>query len=271
MGHSAMPQKQRDVLKPKGQGEGPLGGALEKGAGVASDLWRRIRSRALSAVSPEAEAQLYEVHKEWLGDLSGKKVLEIGGGSPLSPWLAETARTYHAVSADPAKLEALKAVLGERKNARLIEADAMSGAFRDTGYDVIYVHSVLHRLAECGPFLDRLLKKLAIEGRVVTTDPADGGAVTRLVRSIDRPFRNETGPDHPVTEDLKRELAERFYLIECVAPFRLGKAALVLGVLHPEFGRKLSERLIASDLKDRAAFNRLTSSLQVSFLLGAPD
>ncbi|RIA01178.1 methyltransferase type 12 [Cereibacter sphaeroides] len=271
MGHSAMPQNQSDRLKSKGSGDGPLGTALGRGAGVASDLWRRIRTRALSAIGPEAEAQLYEVHKEWLGDLSGKKVLEIGGGSPLSPWLADTARTYHAVSADPAELEALKVRLGEGRTARLIEADPMSGAFRETGYDVIYLHSVLHRMAERGPFLDRLLKKLAIEGRVVTTDPADGGALTRLVRTIDRPFRAESLPEHPVTEELKAELAERFYLINCVAPFRLGKAALVLGALHPELGRRVSERLIAADLKDRAAFNRLNASLQVSFLLGAPD
>ncbi|WP_420022646.1 class I SAM-dependent methyltransferase [Cereibacter azotoformans] len=271
MGHSAMPDKQRDVLKPNGPASGPVGGALEKGAALASELWLRIRTRALSAISPAAEAQLYEVHKEWLGDLSGKKVLEVGGGSPLTPWLAETARTYHAVSDDPARIEALQAQLGERRNARLIDADVMSGAFRDTGYDVIYLHSVLHRLEDRGPLLDRLLKKLAIEGRMVTTDPADGGGVTRLLRSIDRPFRTDTSPHHPVTEDLKRELAERFYLINCVAPFRMGKAALVMGVLHPETGRKLSERLIASDLKDRAAFNRLNSSLKVSFLLGAPD
>lgn len=271
MGHSAMPQKLRDALKQKGQDGGRIGNAVETLRRLASDLWTTIRTRALSAISPGAGEQIYAVHRDWLGDLSGRKVLELGGGSPLSGWLADTARTYHVVDPDPARLEALKQRLGEGRNARLIEADVMSGAFRDSGYDVIYAHSVLHRLEDRGPFLDRLLKKLAIEGRIVTTDPAEGGLLTRLVRGIDRPFRDEAGPDHPVTEAMKHELSERFYLIGCIAPFRRAKAAMVLGVIHPELGRRLSDRLMEQDLKDRAAFGRLGSGLQVSFLLGAPD
>ncbi|WP_096785243.1 bifunctional 2-polyprenyl-6-hydroxyphenol methylase/3-demethylubiquinol 3-O-methyltransferase UbiG [Rhodobacter sp. CZR27] len=271
MGNYAMPQKLRDALKQKGEVGGRIGNALDTAARLASDLWKGMRTRALSAASPEANDRLYDVHKEWLGDLSGKKVLELGGGSPLSGWLAATARTYHVVDADPARLEALKPVLGEGRNARLIEADVMSGSFREGGYDVIYLHSVLHRLADRGPLLDRLLKKLAIEGRIVTTDPAEGGPLTRLLRRIDRPFRADATPDFPVTEEVKRELSERFYLIGCVTPFRRAKAAMALGVIHPDLGRSLAERLMEADLKDRAAFGRLRSALQVSFLLGAPD
>ena len=75
------------------------GGLTSDVNGFATNLWRRMRLRALETVSRSARAQVYEIHRQWMGDLSQKKVLElgVGHGSPVSRHLATHSAAYHAL------------------------------------------------------------------------------------------------------------------------------------------------------------------------------
>ena len=68
----------------------------------------------MASVSEAARWQVYERQKLWLGDLSGAKVLDLGVamGSPLTEWMAGTAREMHLLDLSEMQIEVLKGWLG---------------------------------------------------------------------------------------------------------------------------------------------------------------
>jgi 2-polyprenyl-3-methyl-5-hydroxy-6-metoxy-1,4-benzoquinol methylase len=64
---------------------------------TATSLWARTRL-AMQAMRQDAAIgdDVLEMHRRWLGDLSGKKVLDLGcfAGNPLSMHLARTSASY---------------------------------------------------------------------------------------------------------------------------------------------------------------------------------
>lgn len=141
--------------------------------GVATNAWRRIRHRALDAVSPDGRAGLDERHRAWLADLSGKKVLELGSGSgsALTWHLAHGAREYHAIDLSSSRIAKLGSKLAGRPNVTLHVGDVLAEDYAEAGFDVIYARSMVHHFRHLGLLLDKLDSMLASGGRIVTFDP----------------------------------------------------------------------------------------------------
>ena len=70
----------------------------DRSENFASSLWRSIRSGSLNSFTKKynLKDRVYDQHKIWLGDLSDKKVLDLGcfSGNALSLYIAERAKQY---------------------------------------------------------------------------------------------------------------------------------------------------------------------------------
>lgn len=165
-------------------------------AGLRESL---ARYRAEIGVRDEA----VRLQREWLGDLRGKRVLEIGcgAGNILTMEIARAAGEYVGVDlqADRVrKLEAKLAAAGLRQ-ARAQEGDvlAMDGAVGR--FDVIYAGSVLHAFGDIDGAAQALGRLLEPGGVLVAWEPMKTGWTVRLVRGLYRPFQRNRRWHHPLT------------------------------------------------------------------------
>jgi 2-polyprenyl-3-methyl-5-hydroxy-6-metoxy-1,4-benzoquinol methylase len=150
---------------------------LESG-GKISYLWGRARF-ALQKVRSEAriDEDVLALHRNWLGDLSDKKVLDLGcfSGNDLSLELARNSSSYLGIDLSKRAIESLNfdlreaGLYGSRTRAEAI--DFLSPDFVETGFDVVYAKSVLHHFEHLGAMLEVLREKVAPGGVVVSWDP----------------------------------------------------------------------------------------------------
>lgn len=236
----------------------------------ATNLWSRLRHRAMVAVSDEQREQVYEVHRDWLGDLEGCKVLDLGAGagSPLSGWLAENAGAYDAVELSEMQLDILKDNIGDGPNRRFIAADFLDPEATDDDYDVIYAHAVLHHFEFIDVALDIVRDKLKPGGKLVTYDPLQTWLPIRIFRALFRPFQTDADWEFPLTGRAMSQIEARFRVVSRLGVFNRGKWALILGVLSPRLGQRYGDALFSADFDGQERGVR--SSLHLSHLLRRP-
>src|SRR5215470_13775814 len=135
--------------------------------GLATNLWRRWRGRALSVFEEAAmDGSLSQVHLRWLPqDLSQFKVLDlgVGYGNPLSITLARAARSYTAIDLSPRLVEHFQRQLDRAGlgSARAIVADFLSEDFAERDFDLVYARAVFHHFKYFDAFLEKLHGHLA--------------------------------------------------------------------------------------------------------------
>ena len=158
------------------------GGTVSPANGWGTNLWRQMRQRALRSVSEAQRARVYDVHRRWLGDLSQKKVLDLGSGhgSPLSHYLATNAGAYHALDLAPSQIAQLRDRIGAADNRIFTVGDFLSDDYAEADFDVIYAHSVFHHFRHLGVMLARVATKLAPDGQVISYDPLETWLPIRL-------------------------------------------------------------------------------------------
>lgn len=70
----------------------------EKKKNLPTRLWYGLRNGLLKRLKKDlgVEKKVYDLHRTWLGDLSGKKILDLGcyEGNSLSYYLAENSKEY---------------------------------------------------------------------------------------------------------------------------------------------------------------------------------
>ncbi|MCH2067098.1 class I SAM-dependent methyltransferase [Shimia sp.] len=237
----------------------------------ATNLWSRLRRRAMVAVSHEAREAVYDTHKAWLGDLSDKKVLDLGAGagSPLSGYLAHHAKAYHAVELSGMQLDQLRANIGTGPTRHFIEADFLDPASTDSDFDVIYAHAVVHHFRYLDVLLDASRDKLVPGGQMITYDPCQTWLPIRLFRALFRPFQSDAAWEFPLTRPAMNSIETRFLVSHRLGVFNRGKWALILGIFAPKLAQKHGDRLFLADFEP-GADTRLTSSLHVSYDLRKP-
>ena len=172
-------------------------------------------------VTSDRDFQQYASHAstmrgiaDFLGDLRGKKVLEIGCGlGQISVLLAKSGARVTAFDISP------MSVVVARKRARLNEVDdgvnllVAAGErlpFGDESFDVVFGKGVLHHLEPSlgAPELYRVLKR---GGKAAFSEPMGMNPVLKFARAyLPYPDKNPRGADKPLSYREIREWGSRF-------------------------------------------------------------
>jgi 2-polyprenyl-3-methyl-5-hydroxy-6-metoxy-1,4-benzoquinol methylase len=176
-----------------------------KNKNFATRIWSSVRHGLLSDIRKEIGItnQVYETHKIWLGDLSKKKVLDLGcfSGNNLSVYMAEHAMSYTGLDLSDKGIEILNKKIKNYPNANAIAADFLSEeAFPEKDFDVIYAYGVLHHFQNVEVLLNRLNNKLSKNGFVISYDPLATNFFVKIFRTLYRPFQSDKEWEWPFTK-----------------------------------------------------------------------
>jgi SAM-dependent methyltransferase len=178
--------------------------------GWVEGVWVRLReslARYRAEIGERDEA--VRLQREWLGDLRGKRVLEIGcgAGNILTMEIARACGEYVGVDLQEGRVRKLAEKL---RTAGLERARAMVGNVLEMEgevgrFDVIYAGSVLHAFGDierAGRALRRLLRP---GGVMVAWEPMNTGWAVRVARALYRPFQPNRRWHHPLrVRDVER-------------------------------------------------------------------
>ena len=110
----------------------------------ASTLWANFRNVALSDFRKKFDIKnrVYDEHKIWIGDMSDKKILDLGclRGNALSLYMAENAKEYIGIDLSDVAIASLQQRIENHncKNAQALAVDFFSPEFHHTNFDIIY-------------------------------------------------------------------------------------------------------------------------------------
>lgn len=155
---------------------------------------------------------------EFLGDLQGKRVLEMGCGlGSLSLLLAKsgaklTAFDISAGSIEVAKERAAAAGVADRIQFDVCPAEQLP--YEDGSFDIVFGKAVLHHLdaPTAHPHLFRLLRP---GGKAAFSEPMGMNPVLNFVREyVHYPHKNPRGADRPLNYDDIRQWTEGFSKVQ---------------------------------------------------------
>jgi len=184
----------------------------------ATRLWSRLREKTLKGIRQNSgmQQQYYELHKKWFGDLSTKKVLDLGcyAGNTLSLYLAENAQSYVGLDLSDVAIEKLNKRLDHLPNAKAIAADFLSEEFQETHFDLIYAYGVLHHFENTTVLIERLQEKLTAQGTIISYDPLETSLPIKMLRTLYRPFQSDAAWEWPFTKKTYHQFAKAFHIEE---------------------------------------------------------
>jgi SAM-dependent methyltransferase len=155
----------------------------------------------------EADEQLWDL----LGDLTDKRVLEIGCGSgATSIRFAEARAVVISIDISGAMVELTRRRAEEHSVKHKIRAIQMGGEdldFPDCSFDVVYGHSVLHHL-NLEVAIPRIEKVLGTKGIAAFLEPLDHNPILNMFRFL-TPHRR-TPTERPLTYQQIEELGKHF-------------------------------------------------------------
>jgi len=190
---------------------------------VEQAKWDEQAIRELDAlgVVSDRDFQQYASHAstlrglaEFLGDLRGKQVLEMGCGlGHIATLLAKSGA--HVTAFDISRLSVVAArkraaINGVADKLRVVVAAGEALPFADESFDIVFGKGVLHHLdASMGaPELYRVLRH---GGRAAFTEPMGMNPVLKLAREyVPYPDKNPRGADRPLHYREIREWGRRF-------------------------------------------------------------
>lgn len=242
--------------------------------GTATNLWRRWRGRALSVFADANMLNtLKELHLQWLNnDVSQCKILDlgVGDGNPLSVKFAQEAKEYIAIDLSSAMVEQFQKKL-ERAGAttaRAYVADVLSDEFTEGDFDIVYARAVFHHFKYFDVFLEKVHRRLAPRGVVLTMDdPLETWFPIKLLRLLYRPFQTDASWEYPFTNESLRAIQHHFTVEQVQGSFGKSKWAIPLGFLLPEFARRRAKAWHEADLDRAFDMKNVRSCLRVSLLL----
>jgi len=214
------------------------------------------------------------LHREWVGDLNGKRVLDLGcyTGNRLSLELASKSRFYLGVDLSENALSKLRERLDKAgiRNAEVRAIDFLSKDFDYEPFDIIYCNAVLHHFKDFDLVMSLLSQRLAPGGRIVSFDPLETAWIVRLVRWLYRPFQTNAAWEWPFKKHNFDTIQKYFRIEEIQGVVGLSKWVLPLAAV-PLFGNatiRLGRRLHEADLREsRQLDSRLWRCMSVNLSL----
>lgn len=183
-------------------------------------LWSFFRNGILSDYRKtyDLKERVYAAHKEWMGDLSKKKILDLGclRGNALSMYMAESAKEYIGIDLSDSAICQLQEKIRKKgfPNARAVAIDFLSPDFVDTDFDIIYAYGVLHHFENFDVLVDKLNEKLTRGGIIISYDPLETSTPIKLFRSMYRPFQSDKDWEWPFTKTTLQKLDASFEVLE---------------------------------------------------------
>lgn len=181
-------------------------------------VWSFFRNGALNRIKKDigVERDIYELHKTWFGDLSGKKVLDLGcyEGNSLSFFLAQNSAEYLGIDLSEKGIANLERKLKLLPNARAIAIDFLSDEFLEKDFDLIYAYGVLHHFRDVNELILKLKEKLKPGGDIVSHDPLQTSIPIKIIRTIYRPFQSDREWEWPFSKKTYYKFEKAFEIKE---------------------------------------------------------
>ena len=181
-------------------------------------IWANLRNKILNKIRKNigVQNQAYDLHKLWFGDLSNKKVLDLGcfAGNYLSIYLAENAKSYTGIDLSDVAIKKLNERLKSFPNAAALTVDFLSDDFTEKDFDIIYAYGVLHHFPNTEILINRLNEKLAINGSVISYDPLETSWPIKLIRTLYRPFQSDSEWEWPFSKKTVFKFQKEFNVVE---------------------------------------------------------
>lgn len=185
---------------------------------VPTKIWHFIREKSLKNIRKELGmlGQSYDLHKQWMGDLSQKKVMDLGcySGNTLSLHLAKNCKEYIGIDLSDKAIAKLNEKLKDIPTAKAISMDFFSEDFKENEFDLIYAYGVLHHFKNVDILISRLDEKLAPNGTIISYDPLQTSRPIWLLRMLYRPFQSDAAWEWPFTRKTVRKFKSAFNSIE---------------------------------------------------------
>ncbi len=185
---------------------------------LPSKIWSYVRERTLKNIRKELGIldASYNLHKEWMGDLSNKKVLDLGcySGNTLSLYIAQNCKEYIGIDLSDVGIKKLQEKLKDIPQATAIAKDFFSEEFTDTDFDIIYAYGVLHHFKNVDNLIARLNEKLAQNGQIISYDPLETSYPIWFVRKLYRPFQTDAAWEWPFGRKTLKKFENAFQIVE---------------------------------------------------------
>lgn len=182
----------------------------------ATRIWSNFRRGALSDFRKKfnLKDRVYDEHKIWMGDLSDKKILDLGclEGNALSIYMAQHAKEYIGIDLSDVAIAVLQKKIerADYKNARAMAVDFLSSDFSHTDFDIIYAFGVLHHFENFDLLVEKLKEKLKPNGIIVSYDPLETSLPIKMLRTIYRPFQDDKDWEWPFTKKVIHKINNNF-------------------------------------------------------------
>jgi SAM-dependent methyltransferase len=240
-----------------------------------SKIWAFVREKSLKNIRKELGIleQSYSLHKEWMGDLSQKKVLDLGcySGNALSTYIAERCKDYLGIDLSEPAIEKLNKKLAHLPHARAVAQDFFSKEFKEGQFDLIYAYGVLHHFKNVDNLMEKLNDKLAPNGSIISYDPLETSRPIWLLRKFYRPFQSDAAWEWPFDRKTIRKFENKFNVIEKRGVLGKSKWYFVISLLPISKNKKLNWGKSAhkNDWEKSARSNKyLFRCMQLNMLMG---
>lgn len=198
-------------------------------------VWAKFRNGLLNRIRKNIgiQEQVYALHKEWFGDLSQQKVLDLGCylGNYWSVYLAEHSKSYLGIDLSDVAIAKLQQRLAGFPQAEAQAVDFLAPEFDQGGFDLIYAYGVLHHFESVPLLIEKLNEKLAPNGRIISYDPLQTSWPIRIIRALYRPFQTDAAWEWPFSKKTVRQFASAFHIVERRGLLGKSKWVALLGLL----------------------------------------
>ncbi|MDR5589718.1 class I SAM-dependent methyltransferase [Christiangramia sp. SM2212] len=216
-----------------------------KNKNLPTRIWSYFRNGSLNRIKKETgvEQDIYNLHKDWFGDLRIKKVLDLGcyAGNSLSIYLAENSGEYIGIDLSDKGIERLQKRIEKFSTARAVAVDFLSDDFQDRDFDLIYAYGVLHHFQDLDELITKLDEKLSDGGIIVSHDPLKTSWPIKIIRGIYRPFQSDKAWEWPFSKKSFYKLKQAFNILDKRAVLGKAKWSAIFGLLPISSERKLTK------------------------------
>ena len=181
-------------------------------------IWSFVREKTLKKIRKDIGVlnQSYDLHKVWFGDVSNKKVLDLGcfAGNYWSLYLAEHSKQYIGLDLSDLAIEKLNKRIEKFPNAKAVAVDFLSDDFAEKDFDIIYAYGVLHHFQNPDVLIAKLNEKLAPNGTIISYDPLETSLPIKFIRVLYRPFQSDKDWEWPFSRKTYYKFHNTFNVIE---------------------------------------------------------
>lgn len=209
----------------------------------ATKIWSYFRNGILNQTRKKigVDKQILDLHVSWFGDLSTKKVLDLGcyEGNSLSYFLAQNSKEYIAIDLSEKGINNLSKKIENIPTAKAIAVDFLSSEFDEKDFDLIYAYGVLHHFKDINSLVQRLQEKLASKGKIVSYDPLETSVPVKFLRQIYRPFQTDKDWEWPFSKKVYYSFSQAFNVKERRAILGKSKWFFILDFLPISSKKKI--------------------------------